>query len=301
MFGTDRCPSSVHPRFGSASRSAANASIEVRAEPQSPECQSVEPQVHSAIEQIAAQKRSTLVDDAVSALDETRHAIAAIEKAVPESALVAIDQASTKLNRIISRDPTMTLAPVSVHTEIIDLYSTPDTVKTLVQQAGENLSSDQVQHARRLLHDLSSEADIQVTELPLATYPAAIRAAPPLIHSGQFDEAKAALCAALHALVTETIVVPLPRVRAVQMLENAQRLAAGQNRTAYQYARINGYLDATMQQLQLAEALGYGGRESFRPLYAQLEQIRRKIAGNESAVDLFDTLHESIRKFSFSI
>jgi hypothetical protein len=63
-----------------------------------------------------------------------------------------------------------------------------------------------------------------VTELPLATYPAAIRAVAPLIDAGKTAEAEAALYAALNTLVIETYVVPLPRVRAQAMLREAEKL-----------------------------------------------------------------------------
>ena len=103
-------------------------------------------------------------------------------------------------------------------------YTSPDTVKTVVKQAKDDLSSNQVQHARHLIEELASEADINVTQIPLATYPAAIRAVAALIDAGKFDEAKDALYAALHTIVIDTCVIPLPKVRAEAMLAEANRL-----------------------------------------------------------------------------
>jgi len=91
---------------------------------------------------------------------------------------------------------------------LVDLYTTPETVKTVVQQAKDDLAREEVQHARLLVQDLASEADIHITEIPLATYPAAIKAVAPSIDAGKLDEAKAALQAALNTLVIETYVVP---------------------------------------------------------------------------------------------
>ena len=62
----------------------------------------------------------------------------------------------------------MALAPVDV--SLLDLYASPDTVKAVAKKAKDDLSKSQVQQARQLVIDLASEADIDVTEIPLATY-----------------------------------------------------------------------------------------------------------------------------------
>ena len=67
-----------------------------------------------------------------------------------------------------------------------------------MKRARDDLSRERVQDARLLVADLASEADIHVTEIPLATYAAAIRAVAPLINAGKVDEAKAALYSALN-------------------------------------------------------------------------------------------------------
>ncbi len=60
----------------------------------------------------------------------------------------------------------------------------PDTVKAVVKLAKDDLANNQVQQARVLVEDLASQAEIYVTNLPLATYPAAIKAVVPLIDAG---------------------------------------------------------------------------------------------------------------------
>jgi hypothetical protein len=65
-----------------------------KAEPQSPEAQSVEPQVQSEIENMEAQKRASLLADAQAALDQTRAALAALDKGDKQVALSALEQAS---------------------------------------------------------------------------------------------------------------------------------------------------------------------------------------------------------------
>ena len=116
-----------------------------KAEPKSPEAQSVESQVQSEIENMEAQKRASLLGDARAALDQTRAAVAALDKGDKQAALSALEQASGKLDLVVSRDPKLAFAPIDVSTSIHDLYTTPDTVKRVVKEARDDLSNSQVQ------------------------------------------------------------------------------------------------------------------------------------------------------------
>jgi hypothetical protein len=179
-------------------------------EPKSAEAKSVDRQVQSEIERREAEKRVSVLADAVLALDATRNALTALDKGDKSKAVSALERASGKLDLVVSRDPKLAFAPVEVTTAILDLYATPDTVQAVIKDAKDDLSSNRVQQARHSISDLASEADTRVTEIPLATYPAAIKAVAPLIDTGKTQEAKAALEAALNTLVIETVIIPLP-------------------------------------------------------------------------------------------
>jgi ribosomal protein S20 len=269
-------------------------------EPKSAETKSVDPQVRSEIERKEAEKRVSVLADAVIALDATRNALTALDKGDKNTALSALERASGKLDLVVSRDPQSAFAPVEVTTSILDLYATPDTVKTVVKDAKDDLSSNRVQHARHLVSDLASEADTHVTEIPLATYPAAIKAVAPLIDAGKTKEAKAALEAALNTLVIETIIIPLPGIRAQALLHEADQLANKGNRTKDDNQRVRHYLDATRTELQLAEALGYGTKDNYKPLYAQLDDIQKKAENGEPGRSVFANIEQSLKNFRFS-
>lgn len=245
-------------------------------EPKSPETQSVEPQVQSEIDGMEAEKRVSLLADAVLALEAIRNALTALDKGDKNTALAALARASGKLDLVVSRDPKLALAPVDVTVSVLDLYATPDTVKAVIKEAKDDLSNNQVQQARHLVTDLASEADTHVIEIPLATYPAAIKAVAPLIDAGKIEEAKAALEAALDTLVIETYVVPLPRVRAQALLQQAGQLATNNNRKPEDNQKVRSYIQATRTELQLAEALGYGTKDGYNPLYAELDDVQKR-------------------------
>lgn len=268
-------------------------------EPKSPDSQSVEPQVQANIGKMEVERRAQLLADAQSALSETRNAILALDKADKPAALAALERATGKLDLVIARDRTLALAPVSVVTTIRDLYATVDTVKAAVKLAKTELDHNQVQDARDVLQDMASQAEIQVTDLPLATYPAAIKAVVPLIDSGRVEEAKTALYAALNTLVVETHIIPLPRIRAEALLEQAQKLAAKTNRTNEDNAKVASLVTAAQSELQLAEALGYGTKDNYKTLYSQIADIQKETDAGRSGKGLFEKLRDSVRNFKF--
>lgn len=276
------------------------AADKASAEAKSAEAKSVDPAVQSEVERMEAEKRATLLKDAQSALAETRDALAALDRNDKQAALTALEDVTGKLDLVVARDPKIAFAPVNVSTTMFDLYATPETVKGAVRQARVDLSDNRVQDARLLVSTLASEADIHITEIPLATYPAAIKAVAPLIDNGNINEAKAALYTALSTLVIQTYIIPLPKIRAIAMLAAAETLANTRERKEEDAARVHSLIDATRRELQLAEALGYGTMENYKPLYAQLDDIQKKADSGQSGKNLFDRIRNSLKNFKFS-
>jgi ribosomal protein S20 len=245
-----------------------------------------------------AQRRAELLQDAKTALEQTHLAMEALDRGDRKAAIEALQQVTGKLDLVVSRDPKLALAPVDVDTTIMDLYATVDGVKAAVKQARQDISDNHIQEARHRMEVLASEADIHVSELPLATYPAAIKAVAPLIDAGKIDEAKAALAAAVNTIVTETYAIPLPRVRAVAMLDMADKLAAKKDRNEDDNRNIRELVEAARHEIQLAEALGYGAHDDYKPLYAELDDVQRKAGGNTGA-GIFRKLSDRVKNFKF--
>ena len=229
-----------------------------QAEPQSEQSKAVNPQVQSEVEKQAADKRVQLLKDAQSAIEETQKALDALDQGKKDEALAALERVTGKLDLILARDPKLALAPVNVATVVRDLYANKDTVKATIKEARSDLNDGKVQQARALLGGLASEAELQVTNIPLATYPAAIKAVAPLIDAGKKDEAKAALQLALNTLVVERFITPLPTVRALAMLGEAEKLAGKSGRSNDENKKLHDLVENARQQLELGETLGYG-------------------------------------------
>lgn len=267
------------------------------AEPKNSETQQVAPQVQAQVEKSEADRRAQLLKDAKAAIEQTHKALDALDQGKKDEALTALEQVTGKLDLIVARDPKLALAPVGVSTVIMDVYASPETAKKAVAQARAWLDSGNVQQARALLDSLASEADLEVTNIPLATYPDAIKAIAPLIDAGKIDEAKTQLTTALNTLVIETYVTPLPAVRAKAILDDAEKLAEKSGRSQDDNKKLHDQIEAARQQLKLGQVLGYGSKEAYKPLYDELDNIEKKTQGGRSGEGFFDQIQELLESF----
>lgn len=242
-------------------------------------------------DQLAA-KRKTLVAEAVSALQETQAALDRLAGNDTRGAVEALARATGKLDIVLAADPKLALAPVDVRVAVHDVITTPDAVRALRTRAEAALDDGRLQDARHLIADLASEHVIDVTSLPLATYPAAIKQAAALLHDEKPGEAVAVLETALSTLIVEETVIPLPLARAEALLARAQPLSERPQRSAEEQAALQGLLADARTQLDLARALGYATKRDLDALYDALKAIEDKAEAKESGKGLFDRLGE---------
>ena len=263
------------------------------------------PQVQESLKQEAGkkadEKRQEVIQEAVSALQETFNALKALEDGKKEEALKALANATGKLELVVARDPALALAPVDVGMTTYDVIATAKEVQLAREQVIRFLEEGNLPAARELLNSLRSEVVVSVAALPLATYPEAIKAVTPLIDQGKIEEAKAALEAALATLVVTRHVVPLPLLRVDEALVIAEVLAEKKDRDEKENRALENALDLAEQQLKLAEALGYGTHDDYEVLHDQLAEIREKVSGGKSGTGFFDKLEQSMTKLKADI
>ena len=156
-----------------------------------------EPQTQNATEE----KRKTLMADATSAIQETQSALKTLDEGKTSQAIAALERATGKLDLILARDPKLELAPAGVNVITYDVQGGLDAVKQVRKEAEDLIETGRLQEARRLLKNLASETVISVSNIPLATYPVAIKQAVKLIDENKIDDAKRVLQAALNTQV----------------------------------------------------------------------------------------------------
>jgi hypothetical protein len=242
-------------------------------------------------------KRKTLMADATSAIQETQAALKSLDDGDTKNALAALERATGKLDVILARDPALELAPAGVSVATYDVQGGIDAVNKVRKQAQSLMDAGQIQEARRLLKDLASETVISVANIPLATYPDAIKSAVKFIGQNKKDEAKRVLQAALNTQVVMDTIIPLPVVKAQDALKTAEGLAEKKSRTKEENDRLKASMDQARGQLEFAQALGYGTKKDFDKLYAQLTEIQDKTADNQFGAGWFAKIKASLTDF----
>ena len=261
----------------------------------------VNPQAQAQAQDQTEEKRKTLLADATSAIQETQSALKSLDNGKNKEALAALERATGKLEIILAREPSLTLAPAAMNVVTVDLQGGIDVVKALRKEIVDAIDAGRLQDARRLMGTLASETVVNVNNIPLATYPAAIKQAVKLIDQKKVEDAKVVLQTALNTQVVTQTVVPLPIVNAENALKEAEGLAEKKDRKPEDNTRLKASLADARAQLERAEALGYGKKSDFVAFYQQLREIDQKTADNKSGTGFFAKIEASIAEFMKSI
>ena len=249
---------------------------------------------NSKADKETAEKRKQISAEATAAIAETRNALNALDLGKKDDALAALERAAGKLALILAREPKLALAPTNVSVATFDVVANADKVRE-ARKAVETLIDDgQIQTARHLLNSLASETVISVSNVPLATYPAAIEAAAKLIDDGKPDAAKRALQVALDTQVVTTTIIPLPVVAALELLKEAEKLAEKADRKDEENKRLNELLTQARAKLDFAQALGYGTKRDFKESYVQLDEIKEKTSSGKFGTGIFNKIKTSL-------
>lgn len=221
---------------------------------------------------------------------ETHNALIALDENKTEEALSALEKVAGKLELILARDHRLALAPTNVGAVTYDLLGSLNAVNKAREDAEDLLEDGKVQDARRVLKGLASETVISTTNLPLATYPAAIKTAVKLIDEGKMDEAKVVLQTALNTLVITQQIIPLPIITAENMLSEAEKLAEKEEREEKENKYLSSLLNAAENEIKFAQALGYGKKKDFENFYKEIKAIREKTSDGKSGSGFFEKI-----------
>ncbi|AFZ28477.1 YfdX protein (plasmid) [Cylindrospermum stagnale PCC 7417] len=231
--------------------------------------------------------------EAVSAIEETRNAINAIEEENTQEAIAALERATGKLDILVARYPELGLVPVMTQVSIINVAPLDlHVIERIRTQLKNAFNNEDFPTARQLLNNLMSEIRTLIVNLPLETYPDAMREAARLLSEGKTDAARTLLQVALSTLVLTEQSRPIPLLNAYTLLVDAVDLAESDPE---QTLRL---LKDARTQLKLAQELGYA---RSNPEYAELEQaiknLERQVKASEKTTDAFAKLQERFSSF----
>ena len=198
----------------------------------------------------------------------------------------------------MAQDPKLKLLPVSIRSTQHDTIINKDMIDNIVKDSISALEDGRLQDARNMIKDLASEVVITTTSIPLITYPDDIKAIVPLISKHKFKEAKVALHNVLSSLLVVKEIIPLPILRTTYILENAEKLVEKTNRTKKDNEKLELLLKESINQLEIAQKLGYGKKDNFKLIYEQIDIIKNKSKDNKNGKGWFDILKEKISQLN---
>jgi hypothetical protein len=229
-----------------------------------------------------SEKSKAILDEAREAMKETTNALSFLNDNKTKEAQNALQSATGKLEMVVARKPELGLAAFDINVTTNALLNDANTVTQMKEQAIKALQENRVQEARQIVANLRSDTVISVANIPLATYPAALKEAARLIDQKKIDEAKAAITSALGTVVMTETVIPLPLARADYFIDDAAKLSQKNNRSSEEKAQLQDDINNGRDALKMAEALGYVPKDAFKDSYAKLDEAQKNANAGKS-------------------
>lgn len=250
----------------------------------------VQEQAIGAVESLNKQ----IVAEASEALAQVYVALDALKAKDTKGALAALEKSTGKLNILLARKPDLALVPIDVSVKTVDLVADLETIRNIKRAAIQALKEDYFQVMRDELAKLASELQITKVELPLATFPEAMKSAAALIDKGKTDEAKVVLYTALNTLVVSEERIPLPILRAQALIAQAITDDASKDKKK----KVLALLDNAEYQLIMAEELGYGDRDrEYKELNKTIKELKKSVKDDGDSQALFEKFKTKLADF----
>jgi YfdX protein len=228
--------------------------------------------------------------EAIAAFEQTLEAVEALARKETSRAMAAIEGAIGKIDVVLARNASNALIPVDLEVEIID--TAPQDTDTILDISGAaSIAVDDMAFptARRLLRALMSEIRIRTYNLPLATYPAALKSAARLVDHGKEQEAATVLMTALGTLVAIDNAIPIPLLIARASTNEAQTKSETDKNAAQEL------LVTAKNQLERSRLLGYAGRDpAYTELKDEMSKLQKQLKGGEDTTSVFAKLKEKV-------
>jgi ribonuclease HII len=234
-----------------------------------------------------------LVKEAVNSLLLTQKVLVDLSKKDKKAAIKDLEDAIGKLEVILANKKAPKLLPVDSKVIAIEYVGTIDMLKKSITAVKEFISDGKLQDARLLLNTLQSQINVTTVSIPLATYPDALKLAAKYLHEDKTNEALSVLDTALNTLVQESIVIPIPILKAEGLIKAASLIAKKDKEQALKH------LAQAKKELIIAKTLGYVSKSdtTYKMLDDAISAIQKEIKGKNKAAKLFEDLVKKIKEF----
>ena len=242
---------------------------------------------------VAADQQVKVVQEAVQAVALTQKVLIDLNKKDTKAAKADLEKAIGKLEVVLAHKNAPALLPIDSAITATEYVGDVKSVKEALATVKKLLAVGDVQTARRLLNTLQSEIDIITVNLPLISYPQALKLAARYLNEGKVKEAQDVLEMALGTLVQDEVIIPLPLLKAQALIEAAGKVAKSDKKQALKH------LEAARNELKLAKALGYTSSSdtTYKMLDDAIVKIEKEIKGPNKAEKLFEELINKLKEF----
>ncbi len=238
-----------------------------------------------------------IVQEAVKAVYLTKKVFVDLDKKDTKLAIKDLEDAIGKLEVILADKNSPKLLPVDTSMSAVEYVGSVEDLKKSLDIVSELLDDGKVQEARKILSTLQSEIDLVSINLPLASYPDALKLAAKYLHSNNIEGAKVVLAAALNTMVKEVVVVPIPFLKADSLIAAASEVAKKNRDQAIKH------LNAAKEELKIAQTLGYlsDSDVTYKILNDKIDEVEKEIKGKNEVAKLFEDLKVKMKSFKEKI
>jgi hypothetical protein len=234
-----------------------------------------------------------IIIEAIRALKYTQDAYIYLNAKKTDKAKESLKKAIGELTVVLNTPNAPYLLPVDVNMEAFEYVGSIKNIAKQITAAKVALAKSELPLARNILNTLKSEIDIKAVNIPLATYPDAIKLAIKYINEGKVKEAKDVIAMALNTLVTTDTIIPIPLVKANELVIAASKISHKNKQQTLKY------LEEAKKQIKLAELLGYTSKSdtTYKMLKDSIDNIESKIKNNKKTDSFFEELKSKLKEF----
>lgn len=255
--------------------------------------QAARPDVEQERKKEEEQASKSLDQDAIAAINATSKAVQDIAANNTKDALADIELATGKINILLARNPSTALIPVASEVDVIDTAPHDEAaLKRLTAAAITAVESRDFPDGRVLLHGLMSEIRVSTTNLPLASYPEALKDAAKALDNGNPNGASNTLLTALNTLVIVEQTTPLPVIVARSAITEAEQKSKTDKGAA------QTLLEVARNEVNRGKALGYNpGADEYATLDHEISSLEKQVKAGSDTASVFARLRTELTDF----
>jgi hypothetical protein len=222
------------------------------------------------------EKKQSVVIEAASAVQACEIASKSLNEGDLTQARGYIELAKQKLTDLKTSMPGVDVIPIDAKGKLSHLNTDVRRLKALQTKIKQLIASNNFQAARPLIDMMADEMRVRMVLLPISQFMGEVQTISELMGTGYINRAKAHLHDAMNELVVREEMVPVPILRAEELVSEASTLNLNRGLSTASNSDIHEMIAAALEQLKIAEMLGYGASQDFAEMSATARLMSRE-------------------------